>query len=318
MAERVVVDTVEAFVESVAGAGSLHSEALDADVSASTLYRGQADESWGLLPSLYREGGWLFFHERTLIAELMRVRPGEFSGMTRFDSIVKMQHYGLPTRLLDMTLNPLVALYFACHEEDKHHLDGVVSALSLMPVLWQENYAVRLIMEYIFEHAGPKVDFDRFVHAALMDPLVSTAWSDEARLREVALHYLTEVPAMAVRPSLANSRIADQDGAFLLFGMRLKRESVSTNPGTIGRTYLELAPFTASDPPHQLWHHTSEYLVPAKSKYQILKQLSKLGINRRRMFPELEYQARYVRDSVARQVEEGVLRNPMLEEHPEP
>lgn len=85
-------------------------------------FRGVSDHRYRLEPSLkvFQDRAdynydYDYNIEQIMVDEMLTTRPEEFAGITsNFDLLAKMQHLGLPTRLLDFSLNPLVALYFAC------------------------------------------------------------------------------------------------------------------------------------------------------------------------------------------------------------
>lgn len=79
-------------------------------------FRGHADKQWELKPSLLRNNGFIE-NEHLMYRTIVAKHAQEFTMCSSaLDYLVKMQHYGLPTRLLDLTTNPLVSLYFACEE----------------------------------------------------------------------------------------------------------------------------------------------------------------------------------------------------------
>lgn len=86
-------------------------------VGGEIIYRGMSDAEWKLIPSLGRCLDLSNGQEFNLVNSFLALRPEAFQGLnTNFEILSKMQHYGLPTRLLDFTINPLIALFFACNE----------------------------------------------------------------------------------------------------------------------------------------------------------------------------------------------------------
>jgi hypothetical protein len=93
-------------------------------------WRGQRHVEWALTPSLYRLG--LAAKEMNLNARfrlMAKSRREEVpSGRDPMGWLFLMQHYRLPTRLLDWSQSPLVALYFAVALPDDE--DAMLWAMS--------------------------------------------------------------------------------------------------------------------------------------------------------------------------------------------
>ena len=256
-------------------------------VGCYTFFRGQANVEWKLIPGLYRSD--LFASESLLLIELQHICPEEFL-TNRFETLVKMQHFGLPTRLLDTTTNPLVALYFACKDNCAQEKDGTVYVFPNLPVMWSTNQIVDLIMDFVFERNPNSVCLEKLADILQQKyPLIIEGLT--SKCVHSILHYYT-IPAMAVMPAKTNERIDAQDGAFLMFGMSIQSERPSMKIGNKGRIYYNFEPAKINSP-QDICKEAEMVLIPSKSKQEILKQLDLLGFNERKLFPDLEHKIQY-------------------------
>lgn len=257
-------------------------------VVPATFFRGQSNKEWKLSPRLYREN--LLGQEGTMIKEIVHANPKEFD-MGRFDILAKLQHFGFPTRLLDVSSNPLVALYFACSDKNEMVNDGAVYMFPNLPASWSDDPLVDLVMDFIFEHTPDSLWLEGFLRVTkskysnvttrlMPDTIESLLWA-------------LNIPAFAVVPKKNNSRLISQEGAFFLFGMQTVSKKSSDNPGTYGRERYSFGPIEMEDH-KKLWHMSEKVIIPAKYKKKILKQLDLMGINEQRLFPDIEHQLKYI------------------------
>ncbi|WP_151741255.1 FRG domain-containing protein [Acinetobacter seifertii] len=92
-------------------------------------YRGQFDCSWELTPSLSRFNNWEE-KEKQLFIEFKRLSKGIFKERTNdWHTLFDMQHYGIPTRLLDWTVVLGVALAFVLHADYEDKTDSAIYIL---------------------------------------------------------------------------------------------------------------------------------------------------------------------------------------------
>lgn len=124
-------------------------------VSEACFFRGQASADWGLHSSLYRlldtRG---VFEERKInknekrianaerrILDLAR-KNGVGRGLSALEALTVLQHHGVPTRLIDVSTDWKVALYFACETLDS--VDGRLFLMATSSNRWFSDFSPRL------------------------------------------------------------------------------------------------------------------------------------------------------------------------------
>lgn len=240
-------------------------------------YRGQSDKNFELIPSIYREKR-LIENEDKIFKDIIAQSPADFKGCTStFEKLVKMQHYSLPTRLLDITTNPLVALYFACENED---VDGklfrfevkksdikyfdsdavsVVSNIAKRPI----DFSIETIRDLECEDFNKEQDIAYLLHEIKYEKPHFQNTIDSKDIESV----------FCVKPMFDNPRIIRQSGAFFLYGINESKNK-----------------------PAKLEFSYKVYIINKAHKPNIRKQLEALGIDKSTLFPEIEHVAEHIKD----------------------
>lgn len=83
------------------------------------IFRGQISDKWNLNPKLFRD-----YPEEAELIEialwetlLLGINSPYLNTFDPIELLMNLQHFGIPTRLLDWTSDILIALFFACYDE---------------------------------------------------------------------------------------------------------------------------------------------------------------------------------------------------------
>ena len=217
--------------------------------------------------------------------DLMAIHPQEFAAdQTMFDRLVRMQHYGLRTRLLDVTLNPLVALYFAVQRAQSggRPVDGAVWLLRAPPSRkkYFDSDAVSCVSNLANLSAPEKEEIrtvpisyskDLFNGVEAVDKLLQFIRAEKAYFRP-QIDREDFFKRYFVAPKMSNRRIIAQSGAFVIFGLDSPPSAAKFSDAI----------------------KTDRIEIPESAKTEIRAELDTLGINESTLFPELDRAASYI------------------------
>jgi hypothetical protein len=214
-------------------------------------FRGQQDAANDLSTSLARLGGDAAELEPHLLRNFRKYAHSDTRNETFWDWLALAKHHGLPTRVLDWTHSPYVALHFATATIDAFETDGVVLAIDYVRAA---------------EHLPPSL-------REILDDEGANSFTTE--MVERAARSLPELDALAdgddfclfLEPPSLDARIVNQYALFSLLS------SAST----------QLDDWLARRP-----DLVRRIVIPAGLKWEVRDKLDQANVTERVLFPGLD------------------------------
>lgn len=186
--------------------------------------------------------------------------------------MVYAQHFGVPTRLLDFTHNPLVALYFACSKEENK--DGAIWIINLM------NYK-KFHSKLLKNEANVNKNTTR---NELIYEIISELKNGTLNCSKFPIQFI---------PYYLDERMSTQASSFLLWGQdeRPFEDMIEKE------NYINIS--SAKNGVSIEYEGKSEefilkILIPHEKKKTILEELDLLGVNPKSIFPGLDGIGKYI------------------------
>ncbi|MCU5378636.1 FRG domain-containing protein [Bacillus cereus] len=230
-------------------------------------YRGQNAKYASITSSVSRET--FSPYEHNIYHDTINIKPNEFEKLKfPIERLAKLQHYGFPTRLIDVTIDPLVALYFAV--QDTEIVDDALIFVYIQNSEDLHSKHIRLLSllatlkEYKME---------------IIQREYQTIYNEEISTTEI-LQFAPETVFINYTKGLeqSNTRLLKQRGTFAICGNKIENENIKP----------ELVPLDHV-------HPVTTIKIPYEFKVVVKQELEKIGINQNCIYPELESVSRYIR-----------------------
>ena len=250
---------------------------IQKDVFVQPFYRGQTDSEWDIEPSLLH----------TKLSEQQKKNIKIPKGLSLFSAIAYKQHYYTGTRFIDFTMNPDIAVYFACNKDDDK--DGAVFVYCYAPhkAEWYSAIVMSEVEEII---STDKMSLQSLSEKIFYNyPDIQKKFQDIMELNGWIISFLDH--GFMVLPDEKsiqdNLRMQRQQGCFYVCGVKFDHDLRANDRlfSTAGIQYFypQLA-VIPSDLKSGRW--LLKIIIPKEKKSDILKQLSDKGITYDYLFPD--------------------------------
>ena len=242
------------------------------------LFRGQSRTNFELVPSLgrYPSQNWLNSWasvEKDLVQSAQQKFPLLFPD-TDYPVILlaKLQHYGIYTRMLDLTENALTALYFSCNKDDD--CDGEVLAFQAS-VCSAYDPTANIVADTYRLTSNAITSVENYYFRAMNRPyssrLLYSTWKDDMRR---GIEHLTESTQRPIFLEVGTvcERQKNQGGCFAIFPSKIYEGEVIAN---------DLIKLSKDDT-----SVVKRLIIDKNSKVTIVEQLKRFGITKEFLFAD--------------------------------